>query len=41
MKNILDLTKELGIPNEFVQPIGWDKAKIDYKYLVLNSHLQY
>jgi len=32
MKNILDLTKELGIPNEYVQPYGWDKAKIDYKY---------
>ncbi|MBP5470538.1 MAG: formate--tetrahydrofolate ligase, partial [Candidatus Riflebacteria bacterium] len=32
MNNILDLTKELGIPNEYVQPYGWDKAKIDYKY---------
>jgi len=32
MKNILDLTKELGIPNEYVQPYGWDKAKINYTY---------
>ena len=32
MKNILELTKGLGIPDSFVQPYGWDKAKIDYKY---------
>lgn len=28
MKNILELTKGLGIPNEYVIPYGWDKAKI-------------
>ena len=32
MKNILDLTRGLGIPNEYVIPYGWDKAKIDLKY---------
>ena len=32
MKNILDITKGLGIPNEYVIPYGWDKAKIDLKY---------
>ena len=32
MKNILELTKELGIPDKYVIPYGWDKAKIDLKY---------
>jgi len=32
MKNILELTKGLGIPDEYVIPYGWDKAKIDLKY---------
>lgn len=32
MKNILELTKGLGIPDEYIQPYGWDKAKIDLKY---------
>lgn len=32
MKKILDLTKELGIPEEYVIPYGWDKAKIDLRY---------
>lgn len=32
MKNILELTKELNIPEEYIQPYGWDKAKIDLKY---------
>ena len=32
MKNILDITKGLGIPDSFVIPYGWDKAKIDLKY---------
>ena len=32
MKNILELTKELNIPEEYVIPYGWDKAKIDLKY---------
>jgi len=32
MKNILDITKCLGIPDEYVIPYGWDKAKIDLKY---------
>jgi len=32
MKNILDITKGLGIPDEYVIPYGWDKAKIDLKY---------
>lgn len=32
MKNILELTKGLGIPEEYIQPYGWDKAKIDLKY---------
>ncbi|MCQ2776229.1 MAG: formate--tetrahydrofolate ligase [Bacilli bacterium] len=32
MKNILDITKQLGVPNEFVIPYGWDKAKIDLAY---------
>ena len=32
MKNILDITKGLGIPENFVIPYGWDKAKIDLKY---------
>ena len=33
MKNILELTKGLGIPDSFVQPYGWDKAKIDLTFL--------
>ena len=33
MKNILDLTKELSIPNDYVIPYGWDKAKINISYL--------
>lgn len=32
MKNILDITKGLSIPDEYVIPYGWDKAKIDLKY---------
>ena len=32
MKNILDLARELKIPDNFVLPYGWDKAKIDFKY---------
>lgn len=32
MKNILDLTKELGVPDGYVIPYGWDKAKIDLRY---------
>jgi len=32
MKNILELAKELNIPEEYVIPYGWDKAKIDLKY---------
>ena len=32
MKNILEITKGLGIPENFVIPYGWDKAKIDLKY---------
>jgi len=32
MKNILDITKGLGIPDEYIIPYGWDKAKIDLKY---------
>ena len=32
MKNILDITKGLGIPQEKVMPFGWDKAKIDISY---------
>ena len=32
MKNILDITKELNIPDEFVVPYGWDKAKIDLRF---------
>ena len=32
MKNILEITKGLGIPEQYVMPIGWDKAKIDLKY---------
>lgn len=32
MKNILDVTRELQIPDEFVIPFGWDKAKIDLTY---------
>lgn len=33
MKKILDLTKELNIPEEYVIPYGWYKGKIDLKYL--------
>ena len=32
MKNILDVTKGLGVPDSFVIPFGWDKAKIDLRY---------
>lgn len=32
MKNILQLTDELGIDRQYIQPYGWDKAKIDLKY---------
>ncbi len=32
MKKILDVTKSLNIPEEFVIPYGHDKAKIDLKY---------
>ena len=32
MKNIINLTKELGIPKKYVIPYGWDKAKIDLSY---------
>jgi len=32
MKNILEITRGLGIPDSFVVPYGWDKAKIDLKY---------
>lgn len=32
MKNILDVTRGLGVPDSFVLPYGWDKAKIDLKY---------
>lgn len=31
MKNILDLCKELSIPQDKIQPYGWDKAKIDLR----------
>ena len=32
MKNILDITSELGIPKNYVIPYGWDKAKINLTY---------
>ncbi|MDY5929272.1 MAG: formate--tetrahydrofolate ligase, partial [Candidatus Onthovivens sp.] len=32
MKNILEITKGLRIPDEYVIPYGFDKAKIDLKY---------
>ena len=32
MKNILDIAKGLNIPENFVLPYGWDKAKIDLSY---------
>lgn len=32
MKNILDVTKSLQIPDEFIMPYGWDKAKIRADY---------
>ena len=32
MKNILEITKGLGIPDEYVIPYGWDKAKINLGY---------
>lgn len=32
MKNILDICKELNIPLDYIQPYGWDKAKIDFTY---------
>ena len=32
MKNILEITKGLGIPDEYVIPYGWDKAKINLEY---------
>jgi formate--tetrahydrofolate ligase len=39
MKNILDITRELNIPDDYVIPFGWDKAKIDLRYKELaNDH---
>lgn len=32
MKNILDVTRGLGIDDSFIIPYGWDKAKIDLRY---------
>ena len=32
MKNILEITRGLEIPDEYVIPYGFDKAKIDLKY---------
>ena len=32
MKTCLELAKELGIPENFVIPYGWDKAKINLEY---------
>lgn len=32
MKNILEVTRDLSIPDESVIPFGWDKAKIDLAY---------
>lgn len=32
MKNILEITKGLGIPDEWIIPYGWDKAKINLEY---------
>ena len=32
MKNILELAKELDIPQEYIIPYGWDKAKIHSDY---------
>ena len=32
MKNILEITNGLGIPDEWVIPYGWDKAKINLEY---------
>ena len=32
MKNILELTKSLNIPERYIIPYGWDKAKIDLAY---------
>ena len=32
MKNILNITKELNVPDEYVIPFGWDKAKIDLRF---------
>ena len=33
MKNILEITRGLEIPDEYVIPYGFDKAKIDLKIL--------
>ena len=32
MKNILEITKGLGIDQQYIQPYGWDKAKINLEY---------
>ena len=33
MKKIFDITRSLNIPDDYVIPHGWDKAKIDLNYL--------
>jgi formate--tetrahydrofolate ligase len=33
MKNILELTKELGVPEKYVYPVGWEMGKIDLSYM--------
>jgi len=33
MKNILDITRGLSIDDSYIIPYGWDKAKIDLKYM--------
>ena len=33
LKNIMEITSQAGIPNEYVEPIGKFKAKISLKYL--------
>ena len=37
MKNILDICESLGIPQKYIIPYGWDKAKIDLQVI---SHLK-